>query len=113
MRRETNRATYRISGETARIVERVQLRADFRFSRKARCPRCRKPASEAGFRLVGAARFELATFRPPAELQSVSMRPGASDASISSTRVDILDALDVAVGTKAVPRQLERLAEGS
>src|SRR4051794_28689730 len=73
----------------------------------------RKPASEAGFRLVGAARFELATFRPPAELQSVSMRPGASDASISSTRVDILDALDVAVGTKAVPRQLERLAEGS
>jgi predicted RNA-binding protein YlxR (DUF448 family) len=30
-------------------------------------PSCRKPASEAGFWLVGAARFELATFRPPAE----------------------------------------------
>jgi hypothetical protein len=28
---------------------------------------CRKPASEASFRAVGAARFELATFRPPAE----------------------------------------------
>src|SRR3954468_978913 len=29
--------------------------------------KCRKPASEAGFWIVGAARFELATFRPPAE----------------------------------------------
>jgi hypothetical protein len=33
--------------------------------------KCRKPASEPGFWIVGAAGFEPATFRPPAERQSV------------------------------------------
>jgi hypothetical protein len=55
-------------------------------------------------RSVGAARFELATFRPPAGQQSVSMRPWASPASPSSPGVDDLDASDTAVGTKVVLR---------
>jgi hypothetical protein len=54
--------------------------------------------------LVGAARFELATFRPPAGKQWVSMRPRASRLSYASASVDGLDAWDVAFGTKAVPR---------
>src|SRR5262249_47382773 len=66
------------------------------FGRGSRgAPTCRKPASRAGFRVVGAARFELATFRPPAERELMQMRPWASITSTSSTVVDRLDASDV------------------
>src|SRR5215211_269497 len=44
-------------------------------------PKCRKPASKAGFRLVGAARFELATFRPPAE-RATKLRHAPGTASL-------------------------------
>jgi hypothetical protein len=60
-------------------------------------------AGQGALRVVGAVGFEPTTFRPPAERIVVSMRPGACPASPSSPAVDILDASDVAVGTKAVP----------
>src|SRR5215207_9853423 len=66
--------------------------------------RNRKPPHMRRFSEVGATGFEPATFRPPAERQSVSMCPGASAASYVSRAVDDLDRSDDASGTKAVPR---------
>ena len=54
--------------------------------------RSRKPASEAGFRIVGATGFAAATFRPQPSGSWCRCVPGASPASRSSTRVDDLDA---------------------
>ncbi len=42
-----------------------------------------KPASRADFRVGGAARFELATFRPPADVSARSLCPRASHASLA------------------------------
>jgi hypothetical protein len=60
-----------------------------------------KTSSATGSR---AARFELATFRPPADKQWVSMRPWASRSSDASALVDGVDAWDATADTKAVPR---------
>ena len=56
-------------------------------------------------RQVGATGLEPATFRPPADEFLASTRPGASPASPSFPAADGLDASDVAIGTKVVPRQ--------
>jgi hypothetical protein len=77
---------------TASRDQVILLAEQSRIDRAAEPYRMPKAASAAGSLQVGAAGFERTTFRPPAESQSVSMRPGASDASISSPRVDILDA---------------------
>jgi hypothetical protein len=64
-------------------VARLVARAGYEVVRPRR--------AESGLREVGAAGFEPATFRPPAEPKSVSMRPGASPASPSFMAMDDLD----------------------
>jgi hypothetical protein len=54
-------------------------------SRSQDPPKCRKPASRASFRAVGAARFELATFRPPAE-RATKLRHAPEPASLRQFR---------------------------
>src|SRR5919204_4820284 len=72
-----------------------------------------KARFRSGLRAVGAAGFEPASFPPPAESQSLSMRPGASPASPAFPRLDIPERLDAAGGTKAVPRLRFRAGPGA
>jgi hypothetical protein len=54
-------------------------------------PRCRKPASGAGFRLVGATGFEPATFRPPAGCATrLRHAPGGSESTTEGSRSETL-----------------------
>ena len=85
-----------------RLVPRLVPRRNLDPGRE--CQETPKARFRSGLSLVGAARFELATFRPPAGRQSVSMRPRAFRSSVACALVDDLDASDVAVGTKVVLR---------
>ena len=72
---------------------------EFSSGESSRWPTCRKPASEAGFPVVGATGFEPATFRPQPSGSGCRCVRGRPDLPMRPRFVDDLDVMDEASGT--------------